>query len=355
MREPVRVLVLGTGRMGSAIARLVLQKEGLELVGLVGHRPESAGLDAGTALGLGRELGFAVGVDLAALADDSRAEVAIQATRSRLEDVVDEVTGLLGRGIHVISIAEQMAWPRASSPEQAARLDALARANGVGVLGTGVNPGFVLDLLVIALTGACAHVESIRAERVNDLSPYGPAVLRAQGVGLTPDEFRKGLAGGTVVGHHGFPESLGMIAAALGWELERIEEAREPIVARERRKTEFITVEPGCVAGCRHTALGYRRGRPVITLVHPQQVHPELAGVETGDTIEIEGSPRVHLAGRPEIEGGTATAALAVNMIPRLLGAPPGLWSMAELPVPAALMGDVRTLLRERFRGDADG
>jgi 4-hydroxy-tetrahydrodipicolinate reductase len=189
-------------------------------------------------------------------------------------------------------------------------------------------------------------VESIRATRSNDLAAYGPSVLRAQGVGRTPAEFSQGLKDGTVVGHIGFPESIGMLAEALGWEIERIEETREPILSRVRRETPFVTVEPGCAAGCLHTAVAYCQGHPVITLVHPQQVHPHVEGVDTRDQIEITGTPSVRLAGSPEIPGGPATVALAVNAIPRVLAASPGLKSMTELPVPAALMGDVRTRLK---------
>lgn len=206
----------------------------------------------------------------------------------------------------------------------------------------------MLDLLVIALTGVCAHVESITATRVNDLAPYGPSVLRSQGVGLTPERFASGVAEGQVVGHFGFPESIAMIATTLGWEIERIEQVREPIVSTVRRETPFVVVQPGSVAGCRHTAVAYRRDRPVITLVHPQQVCPEAEGLTTGDEIHILGEPEVHLAGSPEIPGGTATAALAVNMIPRVLAAPAGLVTMADLPVPAAIEGDVRSLLAAR-------
>jgi 4-hydroxy-tetrahydrodipicolinate reductase len=221
-------------------------------------------------------------------------------------------------------------------------MDRLAREHGATLLGTGVNPGFVLDLLVIALTGVCARVDSITATRVNDLSPYGPAVLRTQGVGLTPEAFREGVEAETVLGHVGFPASIGMIAAALGVDIDRVVETREPIVSRVRRETPSVTVEPGQVAGCLHTAVARRAGRPFVTLIHPQQVHPELEGVETGDTIAIAGTPSLRLAGSPEIPGGVATAALAVNMLPRLLAAPPGLHSMADLPVPAALLGDLR-------------
>jgi 4-hydroxy-tetrahydrodipicolinate reductase len=243
------------------------------------------------------------------------------------------------RGVHVISIAEEMTFPEYRAPQAAVEIDRLAATHNVSVLGTGINPGFVLDLLVVALSGVCAEVRSISATRINDLSAYGPTVLAKQGVGLAPEAFRAGLADGSVVGHIGFPESIHMIGRALGWRIARIEEQREPIVAQVRRATPFVTVEPGHVAGCRHTAVGYMGSEPVITLTHPQQIQAQREGVETGDTIEIRGTPHVRLAGSPEIPGGIATASLAVNMVPRILDAPPGLHCMTDLPVPAALLG----------------
>ncbi len=335
MRDPVGVLLLGTGRMGSAIARLLLERPGLELVGVYARRAERAGSDVGSVLGLGRSLGLEVRPDLAALVDEARPEVAIQATCSRLQEAEPELAACLERGVDTITIAEEVAWPAAYSPRWASRMDRLAREHGATLLGTGVNPGFVLDLLVIALTGVCAHVESITATRVNDLSPYGPSVLRTQGVGLSPADFREGVADGTVLGHVGFPASLAMVAAALGVEIERIEETREPIVSQVRRETSVAVVEPGQVAGCLHSAVAYRSGRPFLTLHHPQQVRPHLAGVETGDTIEISGTPELRITSRPEIPGGVATSALAVNMISPVRAAAPGLCSMADLAVPA--------------------
>jgi 4-hydroxy-tetrahydrodipicolinate reductase len=348
MRDVIRVLLLGTGQMGRGIGRLVLQKEGLHLAGAHGRRRERAGMDVGRAICIGRDLGFVLGDDLAAEIARCRPDVAIQTTCSRLADAFDEIRTLVRNRVHVISIAEEMAYPAAASAERAAEIHRLAVQHGVAVLGTGVNPGFVLDLLVIALTGVCADVRSIVATRVNDLSPYGPTVLATQGVGLSPEGFRRGLEDGSVVGHFGFAQSIGMIAGALGWGIERIEERREPIVARVRRETPLVVVEPGQVAGCLHTAVAYRAGEAVITLVHPQQVQPHLEGVDTGDTIEIAGTPHVRLCGNPEIPGGVATIALAVNMIPRVLAAEPGLHTMADLPVPAAILGDARRLVRRR-------
>jgi len=340
--ETVRVIVLGTGQMGSAIAELLLEKPGLELVGAFGRRRERAGTDLGLALGRAEPLGLAVESDLATVLERTRPSVAIQATCSRLADAEGEIALCLSHGVHLISIAEEMAWPAASSPERAARLDALAREHGVVAIGTGVNPGFVLDLLIVTLTGVCSRVDAIRARRVNDLAPYGPTVLRSQGVGLTPEAFRAAVADGTVVGHVGFRESIAMVASALGWQLERVDETREPIVSSVHRETQHATVEPGQVAGCLHRAVGFVDGRPAIELEHPQQIRPEAEGVVTADVIEISGVPDVRLEGSPEIPGGVATAALAVNLVPRVLSAEPGLRSMIELPPAAAIPSGAR-------------
>lgn len=345
MSDAIRVLVLGTGQMGAGIAGLLLNKRGLELVGAFARRAGRAGIDLGQAIGLERDLGVVIDSDLEAAIRRCRPHIAIQATCSTVADAFGELSTLLEHGISVISIAEQMAWPAATSAELAGKIRQLAIDHKAGVLGTGINPGFVMDLLVVALSGVCFDIQSIAVTRTNDLSPYGPSVLASQGVGLSPEAFQAGLENGSVVGHFGFAESIHVIADAFGWDIDRIEETRVPILSSVARETPFVRVEPGRVAGCHHTAVAYRRGTPVITLDHPQQIHPEAEGLATGDRIEITGNPNVSLAGSPEIPGGTGTIALAVNMIPRLLNAAPGLYSMADLPVPAAILGDARSRL----------
>ena len=335
--------------MGSGIARMVLAKRGLELVGAYGRRAHRVGMDLGQAIGLDQALGMPISVDLEMIVEETRPEVAIQATCSRATDAAGEISTLVRHGVNVISIAEEMAYPQHKNPALAESMHWEAVSHGVSILGTGVNPGFVLDLLVIALTGVCADIHTITARRVNDLSAYGPSVLMSQGVGLTPQAFHEGVQNGTIVGHVGFVESMHMIASAVGWEIERIQETREPIVSQVKRATPFVTVEAGQVAGCHHTAIAYAGGIPVITLDHPQQVEPQLAGIQTGDAIEIKGSPHISLAGSPEIPGGQSTMALAVNTIPRVLNAAPGLHSMADLPVPAAMLADARRFLPEEL------
>lgn len=342
MGDPIKVMILGAGRMGAGIGRVILGKKGLSLVAVCDTRSDLSGKDLGRLIGRGEDVGICIDADLETAIRRGPPQVAIQACCSTLEAARRDVALLLGAGVNVVSIAEEMAYPACASAHHAHELERLAVANGVSVVGTGVNPGFVLDLLVIALTGVCSHVDSIAARRCNDLAPYGASVLAAQGIGLSPEAFARGVSDGDITGHVGFAQSIHMIASALGWSIDRIEERREPIVARVRRETPYLTVEPGQVAGCLHTALAYRGSRALITLTHPQQVHPGLEGQTTGDRIEICGCPDICLAGSPEIPGGEATMAIAVNMIPRVLNAPPGLHTMGDLPVPSALLDDVR-------------
>ena len=346
--ESIKVVVLGTGQMGSGIIQLLLQKQGIELVGVYGRRAERSGIDVGEALGLATPLGIHMTHNLPSLLDHTQPHLAIQATCSTVAEAMDEITTLLSHRVNVISIAEEMAYPAYRAPSIAEVIHALAIDHDVTIVGTGINPGFVLDFLVIALTGVCHTINAIAATRINDLSPYGPSVLRSQGVGLTPKSFFKGVADGSVVGHIGFPESISMIANAIGWPIDRIEQHRAPIISNVRRETPFVTVKPGLTAGCKHTAVAYMNGAPVIRLIHPQQIHPHLEQIETGDVIEIVGEPNLHIASHPEIPGGIGTTALAVNMIPRVISAEPGLKSMADLPPPAAILGDIRALMDQR-------
>jgi 4-hydroxy-tetrahydrodipicolinate reductase len=348
MKSKLKVAVLGTGQMGSGIVRLLLRKQGVELVGVYGRRADRAGVDVGEAIGLDGKMGVALSADLSEMLSSAKPDVAIQATCSRVEQAADEIKIAVRGGANVISIAEEMAYPSYEAPGLAEEIHKLAVENKVTVVGTGINPGFVLDLLVITLTGVCYSVETITAKRINDLSPYGPSVLKTQGVGITPEAFRKGVADGSVVGHFGFPESISMIAKVLGWKIDRIEQTRDPIISKVHRETEFVKIEPGLTAGCTHTAKGYMDGKPVIHLIHPQQVHPHLEDVQTGDYIDIKGEPDVNFSSGPEIPGGIGTIALAVNMIPQVVTGPPGLKTMADLPAPAAIMGDVRQLITDR-------
>ncbi|MGE5541921.1 MAG: 2,4-diaminopentanoate dehydrogenase [Bacillota bacterium] len=342
----VRVILWGLGSMGTGMGRALMDRQGVEIVGAIRGNPEKAGVDLGDVLGLDERTGVTVSANPGDVIGRVDADIVLHSTASFVGETAGQIEQCARASLDVISIAEEMSHPWVSDPELADYLDSVAKDYGVTILGTGVNPGFVLDTLIITLTGACTRVDRIRASRINDLSPFGPTVMRTQGVGLSPEEFREGVDRGTIVGHIGFPESMTLIAGALGWKLDRIEQTREPIIAHVRRTTPHVVVQPGMVAGCRHTGRGFMNGEEVITLEHPQQVHPGFEGVETGDYIRIEGEPDINLSIKPEIPGGTGTIAMAVNMIPQVLNANPGVVKMTDLPLPRLWASDIGGIVR---------
>lgn len=338
--KQIRVLQWGLGAMGGGMARLMLDKSGLKIVAAVDGRPDYAGKDLGDVLGVGKKLGVTVTNKPEDVLKKENVDIVIIATTSWVKDQMPDLRKIITAGINCISIAEEMSEPAAQNPELSKEIDDLAKKHGVSVLGTGVNPGFVLDQLVVTLTGGNHTVERIEASRVNDLSPYGPTVMKSQGVGTTPEAFKAGAADGTIVGHVGFPESIRMISDALGLGVDRIEQSREPIISKVYRETPYVKVQPGMVAGCAHIGIGYCGNKEVIKLIHPQQIHPHLENQDTGDYINIYGKPEIHMAIKPEIAGGIATMGVTVNMIPHVVAATPGLKRMIDLPAPAALMGE---------------
>jgi len=337
MSRETKVLLWGLGAMGGGMGQMLLHKEDVKIVSALASTPSKIGKDLGEVLGLPEKTGVTVTND-PKTAFAAKPDIALINTASFVTDVFPQISLALEMGCDVITIAEEMAYPWAPAPELSEKMDALAKKAGKTILGTGINPGFVLDTLVITLTGICRDVKHIHAKRVNNLAPFGPTVMRTQGVGTTPEEFRRGIEIGAIVGHVGFQQSSRMIGEALGWKIEKVVEEREPIITKVERKTQYAHVLPGNVAGCRHTARAYAGGKEVIFLEHPQQICPEAEGVDTGDYITIDGDPPVNLSIKPEIPGGIGTIAAAVNMIPLVIAARPGLLTMGDLPVPRAIL-----------------
>lgn len=328
----IKVAVWGTGMMGQGLLGYILDRpKDIELVGVIDRHPEKHGRTVGEVTG--RESDICVTADSAAVLA-LKPDVVCILTASNLHQITDQVEAAVKAEADVICIAETLAYPWATDPAWAERIDALAREHGVSVLGTGVNPGFVLDALPILLSSACLSIDRIEAARINDLSPFGPTVMESQGVGTTVEQFEAGIADGSIVGHIGFQESVGLIAYALGWEIDEVVETREPIVSTVERSTPHVHVAPGNVAGCRHIARAYSKGVLKIELVHPQQIHPELEGVETGDYITIVGEPNISFHDGPEIPGGKGTYASTGNYIPLIGAAPAGIVTVVDLPIP---------------------
>lgn len=328
----IRVAVWGTGMMGQGLLGYLLDRPNdVELVGAIVTNPAKEGRTVGELIG--RECDVKMTTDSAAVLA-RKPDVVCICTQSNLDEITAQVEPSIRAGANVLCIAEKLAYPWASDSDWALRIDELAEEYGVSVLGTGINPGFILDALIVAWSSICLRIDRIEAQRVNDLSPFGPTVMASQGVGTTVEEFEKGVAEGTIVGHIGFPESIGLIADALGWEIDEVVETREPIVTSVERSTPHVHVKAGDVAGCRHIGRGYSNGELKIELVHPQQIHPEMEGVNTGDYINIIGEPSVQMVNSPEIPGGKGTYASTGNYIPLLMDAPAGILTVVDMPIP---------------------
>ncbi len=346
----IKVMIWGFGAMGSGMADMLLKKQGVDIVGVCDRDPNKVGKSMYDVLGAvqGERPDVVIKDNIEDVVTPKCADVALLCTDSYTKGAFDKIKWIAERGINVISTAEEMAYPRAQSPELSDEMHRIAKENGVTILGTGINPGLIMDLLAVVLTGACAEVETIECERVNSLSPFGPTVMEEQGVGITPDEFEQKTKDGSLAGHVGFAESIRMITDAIGWSLDGpITQSSEPIISKVYRETPFAKVEAGNVAGVNMRGHGMVDGERKINMIHPQQIEPELEGVGTGDYIRIKGVPNVDMAIKPEVPGGIGTIAMCVNMIPHVINARAGLKTMIDLPVPRAIMGDMRKLIED--------
>ena len=328
--------------MGGGMADMILSKKGIEIVGVAGR-----GKKIGTSMYdyIKTEKGDRPDIliqDPKDIIKPGAADIVLLCTDSFTRNAFDKLKFILEQKLNVITSAEEMSYPAAREPELAGQLDEIAKANGVSVLGTGINPGHIMDTLVLLMTGCMVDVEHILSKRVNSLSPFGPTVMEEQGIGISVDEFEKRKADGTMSGHVGFAESVGLMAEGLGLKVNSFAQDMTPIVTDVDRKSPYGFAAAGSCAGVAMTADAVLSNGIKIRMEHPQQIEPEQVGVKTGDYVIIEGTPSVNMLNSPEVEGGLGTIAMCVNMIPQVINADPGLKTMIDLPIPRALMGDVR-------------
>jgi hypothetical protein len=330
MTNVIRVIQYGLGPIGSAVARHVAERRGLELVGGVDIDPAKVGSDVGKVIGLDHPLGFDVAPELGQALERMPADVVIHTTSSYFDLFRRQVAQILEAGLDVVSTAEELSFPWLAHPQEASEIDALARRAGRTVLGIGVNPGFIMDTFPLSLTAICQRVDHIKVTRVINASTRRVPFQAKIGVGLTVEEFNARMAAGRM-GHVGLPESVGMVFDTLGRKLVHYESAVEPMVAERLVKSEHLEAQPGRVKGLRQVARGYAVEGPFMTLIFVASLE---AG-DDGDTIEISGKPdlEVKLKGA---NGDIATVAIAVNAVRSVKEARPGLVTMRDLPIVTA-------------------
>jgi hypothetical protein len=327
MSNGVRVIQYGLGPIGSAMARHVVDRDGLDLVAGIDIHPTKVGKDVGEVIGLGRPLGFAVAERLAEALAQAEADVVLHTTSSYFDTFRPQILEILEAGLDVVSTSEELSFPWLSHAELAAEIDAAAKRAGKTVLGTGVNPGYLMDSLPLNLTAICQRVDRIEVQRVINASTRRGPFQAKIGSGMSVEDFQAKMAAGRM-GHVGLPESMGMVFDTLGRKLARYESEVEPVVADRPVKTSYFDVQPGQVKGLKQVARGYTAESEFMSLTF-------VAALEAGDeadTIKITGSPNLEVTLKGT-NGDIATVAIAVNAVRRVREAGPGLVTMRDLPI----------------------
>ena len=326
--DKIKVIQVGIGPIGQKAVRYMLERRAIEIVAAVDLDPEKAGKDLGQVCGLDDDLGVIVSDDLAAAVRGAGPEVAVLTTVSSFEQCAVQAAEIARLGVHVVSTCEEMSYPWDTAPDIARQLDETARAHGVSVLGTGVNPGFLMDYLPTALTAVCQDVRSIKVSRLQDATFRRIPFQQKIGAGLTLDEFEQKKQSGTLR-HVGLTESIQMIAANLGWKLDRTEDIISPIVAETEITTGYKPIEAGMAAGVKQVGKGWVNGKELITL----EFIAAVGQPTSADVIEIRGTPDITSTIAGGVNGDIATCAITVNGIKAVTKAVPGLRTMTDIPV----------------------
>ncbi|MEM0048967.1 MAG: hypothetical protein QW424_01920 [Candidatus Bathyarchaeia archaeon] len=336
----VRVVLVGVGQIGSEIAKLLLRKRGVKIVGAVDPSPDKVGKDLGDIIGVKEKVNVIVQRDISDL--DVSADIAVHATTSFLDKAYPQITELIRRGYNIISTCEELSYPYIVDENIARAIDSMAKEHGVTVLGSGVNPGFLMDTLIITLTTLCQDIKRIVAERIINASKRRPSFQKKIGAGLSVEEFNEGVKRGEITGHIGLKQSIAMIADSIGIKLNGIlEEPIKPVIAAEKIEEGFIVVKPGFVAGVSQKAHGLLNDQPFITLIFKAYV----GAAWECDSILIEGIPTINERITPCVHGDISTAAIIVNLIPRVINSPPGLKTMRDMQLLSAVLGDMRLFI----------
>lgn len=328
MPKKIRVVQFGVGPIGASIVRLMRQKSSIEVAGAIDRDPSLAGRDLGEVVGAAdAPWGIVISARAPAVLEGP-VDVVMHCTSSYLVNVMDELLACLSAGCCVVSTCEELSYPFRKHPELAAKLDAAAKDEGVALVGTGVNPGFVMDKLLLVASAVSQRVDSAKATRIVDASKRRLPLQRKIGAGLAPEEFRAQVEAGAIK-HHGLPESIAMVADGLGFALDDISETIEPVIAREQVTTPFLTVAPGQVAGVHQIGRGVSRGEEKVFM----ELQMYVGADQPADTVELRGEPDITLTIPGGVHGDIATAAIAVNTIPSILAAPAGLRTVRDLPL----------------------
>lgn len=328
-RQTIKVAQFGLGPIGIETLKLAASKPWADVVGGIDIDPAKLGQDLGELTQSASLRGRRVFASLAELLAHAKPEVIFHTAVSKVKAAVPQLEPMARAGISVVSSCEELLLPQLREPALAAQLDAVCKAHGARIVGTGVNPGFVMDVLPVCLTGVCREVRAVHVQRVVNATTRRGPLQRKIGSGWTPEEFERRFQAGTA-GHAGLKESLALIAHSLGWEITDLVETGKAVVADHDIRTPHVEVKAGQCCGIHQYAEAKREGKVCLTL----DIKMYLDAPNPHDACQIDGEPPLNLLIQGGVAGDAATAASVVNAAPRVLKAPPGLLLMTDLAVP---------------------
>ncbi len=328
-QDKIRTVHFGIGAIGARTVKACLTNPEIEVVGAIDAHPSKTGRDLGEVTGVGHSLGIPIQYDADRLLREVYADVIVHCTGSSLTEIYPQLMSIISAEKSVVSTCEELSFPWARYPDIAQKLDQKAKESGVRILGTGINPGFVMDTLPLVMLNAVHTLRAIKVERVVDLAQRRIQLQRKAGVGLSAQGFKQGVADGAV-GHVGLRESLMLIADTLYWRLEDVTETIEPVLARERVKSDVFSIDKNYSIGLKQSVRGISNGKEVIRL----DLEMSLGARDPRDSIIIDGDPPVRVNIPGGIQGDEATAAVVANCVPAVARSRmTGLLSMRDLPM----------------------
>lgn len=303
------IAIYGAGLLGTNVAKLLSVRPSLSVYGPYGRTEREKALRSG-------------------------ADVVIIATTTRLRDVADDVREAINSGSNVLISAEEAAFPFIVDDSIARSLDSLARQKGVSVAGTGVNPGLIFDALVLTILGSSPRGCRVHVRRVVDISGFGETVLRRIGVGKSESDFALAVETEEILGHAGFPQSIHVVANALGLKVERIEKILLPVLATQDIELPGkLTIKSGESAGVSQTYTGIVDGKPWFIAHFFGHVALNMIKKDSGDDIDLmlNQKPIQSIKLRPGIGAQVGSQNMVANSIDRIISARPGWVTVAEM------------------------
>jgi 4-hydroxy-tetrahydrodipicolinate reductase len=321
----ISTIHVGIGPIGQRMVKYAVERGYFNIVGAVDPDPEKAGKDLGELCGI-NPLGITVSSSLDEAIKGKQAEVAIVTTVSSVVAFESQIVELAEAKLHIVSTCEELFYSWNTQPELSTRIDEVCRENGVVCVGTGVNPGYLMDFLPTVLTGPCQNVKKIEVWRIQDASVRRIPFQQKIGAGLTLEEFEVKKKSGTLR-HVGLPESVDYIANRLGWKLDKNVETLEPVIAEKDIDTGYKPISKGMARGVHQVGRGFVGDKEVITLNFKAAVGEP----ESYEQVRIDGEPVIESKISGGVNGDIATCAITLNAVRSALSTSPGLKTMGEI------------------------